>query len=96
MQLILPTQIAALGDAAQDANGLLRRRRAPSGEVGYLSDSLNPAKLHSAKAVVALAREGLLTEKAPGFQSVFVITEAGRKAWEANQRATSLASTVSA
>jgi hypothetical protein len=84
MPLITPTQLAALTSAARDSAGQLRRTRGPRG-AGYRSDS-DTAQLHSPVSVCALERDGLLTEHAPGFQAVYVITEAGRRVVEANLR----------
>lgn len=84
MNIVTPAQLSALRDATTDARGELRRTRGPKG-AGYAADATTV--LHTPVSVFALAREGLLAEHSPGFQSVFVVTEAGRRVVEANQRA---------
>lgn len=82
--LIQPSQIAALTAAAADPQGQLRRTRGPKG-AAYTTAAAPGA--HTPVTVIGLARAGLLAEHAPGFQSVFVLTENGRRVAEANLRA---------
>lgn len=89
MPLIPPSQIAALSAAAAADGGLLRRTRGPRG-AGYQA-APGAQMLHSPQAVIALAREGLLAERAAGFQSEFVITETGRRVVDANARSRQVA-----
>lgn len=83
MPLVLPSQLAALRDAAADSRGELRRTRGPRG-AGYSSDA--SPQLHTPKSACALQREGLLAEREEGLQAVYVITDAGRQVVEANAR----------
>lgn len=96
MASLNPSQLATLRAAAADPHGALSRT-----PEGYVSQALYleaqrgratlPTTRHSSRAVYALERFGLLEYVEPGLQSLVRLTEPGRRAIEAFERAGAIA-----
>jgi hypothetical protein len=96
MASLSPTQLATLRAAAADPRGELCRTA--GGYVGHSAlrawrenATPLPTARHSSRAIYALERFGLLEYVEPGLQSLVCITEPGRRALEAFERAGAIA-----